>query len=225
MPKIDAIVLTGGASRRLGRPKTIELVAGRPLLARVTSALTGITRVIIVGPADGAGRADVVCREDPPGGGPLAALAAGLIEVTAPLVLLLAGDLPFLTPDVIVQLIAGLSEDADLAIGVDDNGNDQYLLAVWLTVSLRRAIKAQPSIAGGRLRDLYDWPADGRTTRVRLAGDPPPWWDCDTAAELEQARAWSDRPGDQVQPHTSELIDDFRIGAVSIEPNLDDVVN
>jgi molybdopterin-guanine dinucleotide biosynthesis protein A len=223
--EVDAIVLTGGASRRLGRSKTIELVGGRPLLARVTSALTGATQVIIVGPADGAERADVVCREDPPGGGPLAALAAGLIKVTASLVVLLAGDLPFVTPGVIDQLLAGLSKDGDVAIGVDDNGKDQYLLAVWRTASLRRAVEAQPAIADGRLRDLYRWPADGRTTRVRLAGDPPPWWDCDTATELEQARAWSDRPGDQVQPDTSVVIDHAGIGTLPGEPDRDDVVH
>jgi molybdopterin-guanine dinucleotide biosynthesis protein A len=222
---VDAIVLTGGASRRLGRSKTVELVGGRPLLGRVTGALTGVARVIVVGPADGAERADVVCREDPPGGGPLAAVAAGLAEVTAPLVVLLAADLPFLTPVVIDHLVGGLSEDDDVAVGIDDNDNDQYLLAVWRTASLRQAIVNLESVSGGRLRDLYRWLDETRIIRVKLVGDPPPWWDCDTAAELEQARFWLRGLGDQIYPDAAVLVDHVGVGAVPVEPDSDDVVD
>jgi molybdopterin-guanine dinucleotide biosynthesis protein A len=108
-----AIVLAGGAARRLGgRDKPALPIGGRPMLDRVLAAASGATCRIVVGPARADVAADVIqVREDPPGGGPVAALAAGLAELDHPgepggsdriggragdLVAVLAADLPFL---------------------------------------------------------------------------------------------------------------------------------
>ncbi|MFE5736844.1 DUF6457 domain-containing protein [Streptomyces celluloflavus] len=94
----DAIVLAGGAARRLGgADKPALSVGGRPLLDRVLAACPDAATTVVVGPGRRTRRAVVPALEDPPGGGPLAALDAGLRHTTAPTVLVLSADLPFLT--------------------------------------------------------------------------------------------------------------------------------
>jgi molybdopterin-guanine dinucleotide biosynthesis protein A len=183
----DAVVLTGGASRRMeGRAKPALQVGGRSLLARVVSALVGAERVIAVGPPMDTVGVDEWAREDPPGGGPAAALAAGVALVDAPFVAIIAGDLPFLTPPAVTQL-RDRADPVTVAVAVDDQGRDQYLLAVWPTIVLRQALAGAGARPGTSLRAVY---AGASLRRVALNGTPPPWWDCDTPAQLAQARVW-----------------------------------
>ncbi|GAA3162009.1 NTP transferase domain-containing protein [Nonomuraea roseoviolacea] len=105
----DAVVLAGGEARRLGgADKPGLVVGGRTLLERVAGAVSGAGRVVVVGPVRDVPGV-VFTREDPPGGGPVPALRAGLREVTAPRVVLLAADLPFLAPSHVAALLAALS--------------------------------------------------------------------------------------------------------------------
>jgi len=75
-----AVVLAGGRARRLGGvDKPATPVGGTPMLHRVLAAVAGAHPRIVVGPHRG-GLPDGVLqvREEPPGGGPVAAAAAGL---------------------------------------------------------------------------------------------------------------------------------------------------
>ncbi|MEV5122807.1 DUF6457 domain-containing protein [Streptomyces decoyicus] len=102
----DTIVLAGGAARRLGGADKPSLsVGGRPLLDRVLAACPDAAITVVVGPRRPATRAVVHALEDPPGGGPLAALDAGLRHTTAPTVLVLSADLPFLTAATVRSLL------------------------------------------------------------------------------------------------------------------------
>ncbi len=186
----DAIVLTGGASRRMdGVAKPALEVGGTSLLDRVVAALVGAGRVLAVGPRTETASVDVWTREDPPGGGPASALAAGVAAVQAPFVAVVAGDLPFLTPAALARLRrAAWAAPVAVAVAVDDRGRDQYLLAVWPTAVLQHALATAPAV-GRSLRSVY---RDVAVRRVALDGAPPPWWDCDTPAQLAQARAWVD---------------------------------
>src|SRR5690606_36710415 len=94
----DAVILAGGRAQRLGGVDKQGLeVGGTTMIANVAADAREAASVIIVGPPrDIPGAVNV--REDPPGAGPIPALRAGLAEVTAPRVALLAGDLPFLAP-------------------------------------------------------------------------------------------------------------------------------
>jgi molybdopterin-guanine dinucleotide biosynthesis protein A len=185
----DAVVLAGGAARRFGGVnKCTLLVDGRAVLARVTDAVGAAQRVVLVGsPVPGA-RADIVTREEPAGGGPVAALAAGLRFVQAPLVVVLAGDLPALTADAVTQLVASVA-GADRAAAVDADGRAQLLCAAWRTAALRVAL-AGVDVSGAPMRALV--PVRDRS--VRLSGEPPPWQDCDTPAELAAVRDVIQRP-------------------------------
>jgi molybdopterin-guanine dinucleotide biosynthesis protein A len=153
--------------------KTELRVGGRPLLAVARDALIRAGRTVVVGP-----HGDLV--EDPPGGGPLAAIAAGLTRIEAPVVVVLAADLPFVTVDAVETLVHRAS-----AMAVDDHDQAQYLLAAYRTDELRGALPDLP--VGRSLRSVIDALAP---TRVVVGGSPPPWWDCDTPEDLARARMW-----------------------------------
>lgn len=101
----DAIVLAGGEARRLGgADKPAVRVGGRTLLDRVLTACADAGRTVVVGPRRPTCRPVTWAREDPPGGGPLAALHAGLRLAERERVVVLAADLPFLTAGTVWEL-------------------------------------------------------------------------------------------------------------------------
>ncbi len=186
LPPYAAVVLAGGRAARLGgRAKPQLEVGGRTLLQTVLAAVADADHRVVVGPPQPVPDGVLVVREQPPGGGPVAAMRAGLADVDTEAVAVLAGDLPFVTPALLRDLRARLTADGVLV--VDDTGRDQYLLGVWRTAPLRTAL------AG------CDGPASVRRVVARLAvtrwspppepGTPPPWTDCDTPADLARARA------------------------------------
>ncbi|HMA46864.1 MAG TPA: NTP transferase domain-containing protein, partial [Frankiaceae bacterium] len=131
LPPYDAVVLAGGRARRLGGADKPALeVGGRPLLDRVLGAVADAARLVVVGPCRPTARAVRWAREEPPGGGPAAALAAGLPLVTAEVVAVLAADLPFLSAELVAALRRSAA-GADGALLVDPGGRDQVLAGVW----------------------------------------------------------------------------------------------
>lgn len=204
LPGYDAILLAGGSGTRLGGiDKSALLVGGRSLAARSASALAGADRLILVGPRRDDVAADVVTREEPAGGGPAAAVAAGFGYVQADVVVVLAADLPFVSAAAVDRLRLELAARAsiDVAIAIDGAGRDQSLLAAWRTASLRTALRGVT--AGTPMRAVLA--AAGGVERVgvaALAGGPagadaapPPTFDTDTDADLRAAWAWADRAG------------------------------
>jgi molybdenum cofactor guanylyltransferase len=183
----DAILLTGGSARRLGgRDKPALAVGGVPIAARVAAAVADAGRLIVVGPCPDGVPADVVTREDPPGGGPVAGVIAGLSQVERDRVAVLAGDLPFVTAATVRRL---RESRADVALLVDSDGRDQQLCAVWRTEALRAAINGFG--AGSSMRAVLA--AASRVERLAVPADgPPPWFDCDTEDDLARAREWAD---------------------------------
>lgn len=148
------IVLAGGAARRLsGVDKPMLLVRGKPLLRHAIDALAGADPIVVAGP-ERAGITGVRwIREDPPGGGPVAGLAAALTVAGEPeLVAVLAGDLAAVTRSTVDRLRAGLGS-ADGAVLVDAEGEPQWLLGVWRTRALRAVMPADP--AGSGLRKVF----------------------------------------------------------------------
>ena len=190
MNSIDAVVLAGGAASRLGgADKALVEIAGRPLLSHVLAALAtaGVDRPIVVGPRrelaglePPAGLDARWCREDPPGGGPVAGLAAALPLLTGEIVLVLGTDLPSIGPAL------GPLRDAcagrRVAVLVDGSGRFNYVAAAWPRHVLAAALRRAPA-AGRSLRSVY---ADLELAQVVDAGG----WstDCDTWADVAQAR-------------------------------------
>ena len=183
-------MLAGGRAARLGGQAKPQLdVGGRTMLAAVLAACAGATARVVVGPPQPVADGVLVLREQPPGGGPVAAMRAGLAVVRTDVVAVLAGDLPFVTAGVLGELLEQLTDDG--ALVVDDAGRDQFLLGVWRTAALRAAVTSTPGHAPVR-RVLA--PLTVRRVRPAVApGSAPPWLDCDTPADLTRARAQAAR--------------------------------
>ncbi len=172
----DAVVLAGGRARRLGGVSKPEVpLAGRTLLDRALDATRGARRVVVVGPAHLARPGVATTLEDPPSGGPvagidagLAALAAGADDRVGPAVLLLACDVPGAAPAVPVLLAALAGHpDADGAHLVRD-GHAQPV-AVVRSGPLRAALDAlarDGGVHGAALRRLVE--------RLRMVDVPDP---------------------------------------------------
>ena len=79
----DAIVLAGGAGRRLGpavaKPEVV--VGGLALVDHALAAVAAARHVVLVAPEQHARPGIPRTLEDPPGGGPVAGLAAGLAHL------------------------------------------------------------------------------------------------------------------------------------------------
>ena len=191
--RYDAVVLAGGAATRLGgTDKPAVHVGARPLLDRVLTACAEASRTVVVGPRRQTVRPVRWTREQPPGGGPLAALDAGLREVTAPAVLVLSADLPFLSPGTVRAVtgaLDGTSPDGAAFEGVvltDAAGRDQPLAAVYRTEPLRREL-ALLATEHGSVRNL---PVRALTRELVLVRhrDPVAAFDCDTWEDMAAAR-------------------------------------
>lgn len=147
----SAIVLAGGSGRRLGGvDKAGVVVGGRTLLDRALDAVAAASSVVVVGPERAVGGV-VRTREDPPGGGPVAGLAAGLAELAdVDFVAVLAVDQPGVTASTVDRLRAAVGDAAGAVLVAD--GHLQWLAGVWRTSALRAALPAEP--AGASLRSV-----------------------------------------------------------------------
>lgn len=185
LPPYTAVVLAGGKAARLGGQAKPQLeVGGRTMLAAVLAAVEDAERRVVVGPPQPVPDDVVLVRERPPGGGPVAALRAGLPEVSTDVVVLLAGDLPFLTAAIVRELRERLTGDGVLV--VDEAGRDQLLLGAWRVAPLRAAVSG---VRGPiPLRRVLAPLIAHRFRPAGEPGSPPPWLDCDTPADLARAR-------------------------------------
>ncbi|WP_330297491.1 NTP transferase domain-containing protein [Streptomyces sp. NBC_00503] len=184
----DALVLAGGAARRLGgADKPGLLVGGRPLLDRVLDACADARTTVVVGGRRPTARPVHWAQEDPPGGGPVAALDAGLRHTTAARVLVLSADLPFLDRETVRALLDAPGGDG--AMLRDPGGRDQPLVAAYRAEPLRREI-ALLAAEHGTLTGL---PLRAVTAELDLipvtAAAPLASFDCDTWDDLAAARA------------------------------------
>jgi molybdopterin-guanine dinucleotide biosynthesis protein A len=207
LPPYTAVVLAGGKAARLGgQAKPQLLVGGRPILAAVLEAVADAEQRIVVGPPQPVPPGVRLVREEPPGGGPVAAIRAGLADVGTDVVLVLAGDLPFLTARLVGHLRERLTADGILV--VDDTGRDQYLLGAWRTTALRRAVAAAREPTS--LRKVLAPLAVRRLRPEVPAGEPPPWTDCDTPADLARARAMAAGRDAAEHPPPPSVLPQFR---------------
>lgn len=191
----DAVVLAGGTAARLGGLHKPGLrLGGRTLLERVLAAVATASDRVVVGPEQPVPPGVLVVREDPIGGGPVAALAAGLTALSAAgssgsEVAVLAGDLPFVSEPVISALRAGVG-DSDGALLLDETGRAQLLLGLWRRSALDLALATFGDPSGVPMRKLIGGLTFRSLEWTVQPGAAPPWWDCDTAEDLRRAEEW-----------------------------------
>lgn len=182
-------MLAGGRALRLGGVDKPALVVGeRSMLDTVLLACEGAASIVVVGPP----RPTVVdvrwTREDPPHGGPLAALVAGLhampelAEATA----VLAADLPGLRPSTLRRLLDALAAQppgrgwVDGALLVDQAGRPQWLAGVWRTAALRTGLAGLGEPTGQALHALLAGLPSARLPAIGVEA-----LDVDTQADLQ----------------------------------------
>jgi molybdopterin-guanine dinucleotide biosynthesis protein A len=195
----DAVVLAGGGAARLGGADKPALTVGaRSLLDRVLSACAAATTTVVVGPRRPTHRPVVWVREEPHGGGPLAALDAGVRHIAQETVLVLSADLPFLRAQTVRTLLAAADDPAGEAEGFEgalvNDGRDQPLLAAYCTEPLRRELALlhteYGSLTGLPLRLLLP---ELRLRRISISAGSGPATsdalDCDTWDDVAAARA------------------------------------
>ncbi|GAA1342771.1 NTP transferase domain-containing protein [Streptomyces sanglieri] len=190
MTAYDAIVLAGGAAKRLGgADKPGIRVGGRALLDRVLAACADASTTVVVGGRRSTVRPVIWTHEEPRGGGPLAALDAGIRRTTEERVLVLSADLPFLGAETVATLLAAAGEgQRDGALCTDQEGRDQPLVAVYRAEPLRRELALLATEHGG-LSGLPLRLLTHELDLARVAADPLASFDCDTWEDIASARA------------------------------------
>lgn len=165
------IVLAGGRARRLsGVTKALLLFRGKPLLDHALAAWPACHRVV-VGPPELVVPGGVsLVREDPPFGGPVAGIAAGLAEIerlgcAGEWVVVTACDHPY-AREAAEELLARVAESVsldgfDLITPTDSTGHRQTLFALYRRTALADALAR---VAGGHncsvrrlVADLRSW--------------------------------------------------------------------
>jgi molybdopterin-guanine dinucleotide biosynthesis protein A len=190
-PDLTAFILAGGKSTRMGTDKAFVDMDGRTLLARALELARSLTPdVRIVGdPAKFASFAPVVedvFRNCGPLGGIHAALRASHTELN----LMLAVDIPFVSPPLLQYLIKRARSSSATVTVAQAGGGWQPLCAVY-----RRefAEAAEQSLRAGRYKidALFEAPRTQLITEEELiaAGFPPKMFrNLNTPEELADAK-------------------------------------
>lgn len=188
-----AILLAGGrASRVDGATKPLFEVGGRTLLAVAVGAATdaGASPITVVGPLLDASLPVAWVREDPPFGGPAAAIVCAVRSWPADdapaAAYVLACDLPGIR-SAVRHLDAHLARhpEADGVCLADADGRPQWLIGLYRTRALRGA--AAQIADGGRDRSVRELLAG--LDVIAVTADDALTRDVDTWEDLEHARA------------------------------------
>lgn len=198
-----AIILAGGLSRRLGRPKQFIEVGGVPLLVRVVASVSEIAdRVVVVTRGNMVSKIARlipgirVTRDGSLVRSPLVGLAAGAISISADYVAALPCDLPFLAPALLGRLFFA-AKGRDAAIPRWPNGMIEPLVAVYarrpLLLACRNALRAgersNQSMIDRLRRVQFVEVASLRSADPRLAS----FVNVNTRADLARARRMATR--------------------------------
>ncbi len=157
MVSIGGIVLCGGQSSRMGRPKAWLPFGGELMLPRVVRLLSEVVRPVVVVAAPDQDvpplPADVaIVRDEERGRGPLQGLAAGLDALAgrADAAYLSSCDVPFLRPAFIRRLLELLGDNA---ICVPRAGGYHHPLAAVYRLEVAAAVRRL--LAEDRLRPFF----------------------------------------------------------------------
>jgi molybdopterin-guanine dinucleotide biosynthesis protein A len=135
---LAAVVLAGGASRRMGRDKATLPYLGGTLLEYILKVVKQRCAPVFVIAAPGQQIPSVdaeVLRDDVRGVGPLVATARGLraaAEAGLPWAFVCAVDMPFLDP-VLIDVLVDASENLTADVVLPWNGRDQFLAGLYRT--------------------------------------------------------------------------------------------
>ena len=166
MLKVGGIVLAGGQSSRMGRPKAWLPFAGETMLPRIVRLLgEAVDPIVVVAAPDQdlppLANGVLTVRDEQPGRGPLQGLAAGLatLQGRADAAYVSSCDVPFLRPAFVRRLIDLLG---DSQICVPKVGEYHHPLAAVYRVEVLDTVRRL--LAENRLRPFFLF--DAVPTRV-----------------------------------------------------------
>jgi|RhiMetdeSRZDD1v2_1073273.scaffolds.fasta_scaffold27833_4 molybdopterin-guanine dinucleotide biosynthesis protein A len=150
MHDIEAFILAGGASRRMGTDKSQLVLGDVPLIQRIKNTLASVAkRVAVVGSRD---------KDDPnvvpdvyPHWGALGGIHGALTTCNSEWAIVVACDLPFVTSELVTQLI-NLQNRHEAVVPIQPDDRPQPLCALYrVDPCLQRAVEL---IEAGRRRPL-----------------------------------------------------------------------
>jgi len=147
---IEAFILTGGASRRMGTDKSQLLIDGQTFTARIAQTLLKLTDSVCVVGRD----ADSSLPSMPdvyPEWGALGGLHAALTACSREWAVVVACDLPFVTAE-LFSFLAEKRLDHEAVAAVQEDGRPQPLAALYRVDPCRQ--RATELIEAGRRRPL-----------------------------------------------------------------------
>lgn len=189
-PHIEAFVLAGGKSSRMGSDKGLVDFKGKPMISYVLEALkeTKLPVKIIANNPEYEKFGLRVFSDVVKDLGPIGGLLTAFSNTEAEVVLLLSCDMPFLNATVLNQLVRAANKDYIAAALVQNKINP--LLATY-PVHLRKAV--EQSIASGTLK-MTEFVLKNPHTLVTSVGKKMPWCfhNINNGQELKEAEEkWS----------------------------------
>lgn len=123
----------------MGRDKLPMEVGGEPLVRRVADALSRrCDELILVGPGVGLAMEVLRVEDDRPGEGPLAGMESGLSVARCPFVFVAAGDMPFVSSELVSHLLDELVRREVQAVVPLYGGRPHPLCAAYARTVLPR---------------------------------------------------------------------------------------
>lgn len=145
----SVVILTGGTSRRMGQDKASVNFGGTSLLEFVVGMIPAGMNIVVVGKPSNIPAIHV--REEPIGGGPVAALHAALPHITSLSFRVIAVDTPFGLPWLLQQQLT-LGQEA--LIPLNAQGRPHYLCAEYNSVSFAHATNRLGGPQNASMKDL-----------------------------------------------------------------------
>jgi molybdenum cofactor guanylyltransferase len=196
---VTGIVLAGGRSRRFGsRDKLTATVDERPLIHHVAGGLSPAVDDLVVScrteqitvledalediPSPITFRPDLV-----PDRGPLGGIASALEATASRDVLVVAGDLPLVTDDVVETLLA--THDAACTVPVTRDGRRQPLCAAYRRSALRAAVEGALEAGERSMRAVLDRLHVDPVRMAQTEDDPSAFVNVNTPADLRRVAA------------------------------------
>jgi molybdopterin-guanine dinucleotide biosynthesis protein A len=186
MTDITGVVLAGGQGSRMGGvDKGLQPFRGRPMVAHAIERLRPQVDELLVNanrnPEAYAGFGHAVISDEIEGfAGPLAGFERGLAHAKGRLVVTVPCDSPFLPPDLVARLRAGLETDeADIAVArTGDQAHPVFCL-------MRREVHAslQRFLSSGQ-RKIDRWYAELRVAEVAFDDEADAFLNINTREEL-----------------------------------------
>jgi molybdopterin-guanine dinucleotide biosynthesis protein A len=190
--KVSGVVLAGGQARRMQQQdKGLVLFKQRPLVSYPIEALAAVADDLLISANRNQAiyqqwQYPVISDATDDFDGPLAGILAAMDYVDAEILLVLPCDSPLFTAQHLQQLLAGLTEQFDIAVADDVERLHPVFLAI--RTELKASLKAY--LASGERR-LQNWIFQHRVNQVDFSQQAQIFTNVNTLAELEMLEAES----------------------------------